>query len=75
MKFHFQALTPFGSEFLGHSDFKREKANNPEYFFRLNFNYDYMDVDNGEGARVRDKRRRRISLEEQNDNFIAVVRK
>ena len=44
-------------------------------FFRLNFNV-YIDVDNRQRARTRDKNQRRpISSEEKRKNFIAAVRK
>ena len=53
-------------------DFWREKNNNKaETFFRLTF-YVYSYVDSRERARARDeKQRRRISLGEKHDNFIA----
>ena len=54
----------------------RDKNNNNKAnsFFRLNFNV-YVDVDNGERARVRDKKqRRKISLKEKHENFIVAVR-
>ena len=44
-------------------------------FFRLNFNV-YIDVDNKQRARAKDKNQRRpISLEEKHNTFIAAVRK
>ena len=54
----------------------RDKNNNNKAnsFFRLNFNV-YIDVDNGERARARDKKqRRKISLKEKHENFIVAVR-
>ena len=54
----------------------RDKNNNnkADSFFRLNFNV-YIDVDNGERARARDKKHRRpISLKEKHENFIVAVR-
>ena len=54
----------------------RDKNNNNKAnsFFRLNFNV-YVDVDNGERARARDKKqRRKISLKEKHENFIVAVR-
>ena len=44
-------------------------------FFRSNF-IAYTDVDNRERARASDKKqRRRISLEEKHETFVAAVRK
>ena len=44
-------------------------------FFRLNFNV-YIDVDNKQRGRAKDKNQRRpISLEEKHNTFIAAVRK
>ena len=55
----------------------RDKNNNikADSFFRLNYNV-YIDLDNRERARARDKQQRRpISLAEKHENFIATVRK
>ena len=55
---------------------ERKNSNKSDFFFfRLNFNV-CNDVDNRERARARDnKQRRRISLEEEQKNFIAAVSK
>ena len=54
---------------------KEKKATKRSLFFQLNFNYVYTNVDNIERARAREKQRERISLKEQRENCIALVRK
>ena len=54
---------------------KKYNNNKADSFFPLNFNV-YVNVDNRERDKARDKKRRRpISLEEKRENFIAVVSK
>ena len=64
----------FGSKLHGRPDFHREKTTS-RVFFDLIF-YVYTHVDNRERAEASDsKQRRRISLEQKAENFIAAVRK
>ena len=55
---------------------KKYNKNKADSFFQLNFNV-YINVDNRERARVRDKKKtkEKIWLEEKREIFIAAVRK
>ena len=56
-------------------NFREKKNNKNESFFPLNFIV-YINLDNGERGRARNKYQRRpISLEEKHENYIAAVRK
>ena len=66
----FQAPTRFGGKSHCHSDFQREKNNSKAESLV------YIYVNNRERARTRDtKQRRRISMEQQHENYIAAGRR
>ena len=66
----FQVPSRFGGKSHSHPDFQREKKNHKAESLV------YIYVDNRERARAREtKQRRRISLEQQHENYIAAGRR